>query len=280
MSPPLPRRPSPSPSAPSPAEPRNFPGAGAKVSVKCRPSCRDGAAKPARGARRGTRAPPGRRPGAAGLGSGLQTPEAGVLFLVAGFAGLEGPLLEPALGARGVCTCTGPGLDLPSAPLPCSPARFGRSEAGGTRARRLLFLEHGLQDEGPGRDPLGEPPRGLCESACADPLRPPPAPCSPAQFAEVVLAIVARASSGVAAEARAVLRRARVCVLGRLGRDLNIYELCSTRTRRVYLALCSSPLPRHTLTLTRTHTPACKLAPLGARRRVASAPSPPRELPR
>jgi hypothetical protein len=76
----------------------------------------------------------------------------------------------------------------------------------------------------------------------------------------------------VAAGARAVLRRARVCVLGRLGRDLNIYELCSTRTRRVYLALCSSPLPRHTLTLNRTRTLACKLARLG---RAAGWPRPP-----
>ena len=89
MSPP-PRRPGRPPFAPAPAEPRNFPGAGAKVSAKCCPSCRDGAAEPARGARRGTRAPPGRRSGAAGLGSGLQAPETRVLFPVAGSSGLEG----------------------------------------------------------------------------------------------------------------------------------------------------------------------------------------------
>lgn len=60
-----------------------------------------------------------------------------------------------------------------------------------------------------------------------------------------------RSPGGVAARARA-----RVCVyvLGRLGRDLNIYELCSTRTRCVYLALCSSPLPpAHTHTPSHTH---------------------------
>ncbi|EAW73365.1 PHD finger protein 21B, isoform CRA_a, partial [Homo sapiens] len=56
------RRPRPPAPALAPAEPRNFPGARAKVSAKCCPSCRDGAAEPARGARRGTRAPPERRP--------------------------------------------------------------------------------------------------------------------------------------------------------------------------------------------------------------------------
>ena len=37
-----------------------------------------------------------------------------------------------------------------------------------------------------------------------------------------------------------------VCALERLGRDLNIYELCSKLARGVYLPLCSSPpsLPR------------------------------------
>nr|XP_031318072.1 PHD finger protein 21B [Camelus dromedarius] len=59
---PPPPRPGPPPAAPVPAEPRNFPGAWAKVSAKCCPSCRDGAAEPARGALRGTRAPPERRP--------------------------------------------------------------------------------------------------------------------------------------------------------------------------------------------------------------------------
>lgn len=83
---------------------------------------------------------------------------------------------------------------------------------------------------------------------------------------------------GVAPGARAVLRRARVCVcvcVGRLGRDLNIYELCSTRTRRVYLALCSSPLPWHTLTLTLTRAHAPWPARLPGSGRAAGWPAPP-----
>lgn len=82
---------------------------------------------------------------------------------------------------------------------------------------------------------------------CPDALRPPPA-CNPAQFAKVVWAIVARRASAWLPEPERYCG-VRECVSGRLGRDLNIYELCSTRTRRVYLALCSSPLPRHALTL-------------------------------
>lgn len=79
----------------------------------------------------------------------------------------------------------------------------------------------------------------------------------------------------MAAGARTVLRRARVsvCVLGRLGRDLNIYELCSTRTRRVYLALCSSPLPRHTLS--HSLAPAPRPANLHGSGRAAGWPRPP-----
>lgn len=142
------------------------------------------------------------------------------------------------------------------------------------------FSTQGLPPEGAGRGPFVSLPQGVC--ACA--RRPPVAPTAlqSCTVCKSSFGDSCSASSGVTAGARAVLRRARVCVLGRLGRDLNIYELCSTRTRRVYLALCSSPLPRHTLTLTltRTRTPACKLARLGARRRVASAPAPPRELPR
>lgn len=65
----------------------------------------------------------------------------------------------------------------------------------------------------------------------------------------------------------------RVCVLGRLGRDLNIYELCSTRTRRVYLALCSSPLPRHTLL--HSLAPAPRPANLHGSGRAAGWPRPP-----
>lgn len=71
---PPPGRPGPPPPALAPAEPRNFPGAGAKVSAKWCPSCWDGASEPARGARRGTRAPPGRRPGAPGRGGGSRDP--------------------------------------------------------------------------------------------------------------------------------------------------------------------------------------------------------------
>lgn len=184
-------------------------------------------------------------------------------------------------GGEGSVYTHGPHSELPSG---CNPAQFWGLGVRGIRALHLLFRSAGSAGlRVPGGVPLVSLP---CVCVCARARRPPPTPppCNPAQFAKVVLAIVARASSGVAAGARAVLRRARVCVcvLGRLGRDLNIYELCSTRTRRVYLALCSSPLPRHagTLTFTRTRTPACKLARLGARRRVASAPAPPRELPR
>lgn len=110
-------------------------------------------------------------------------------------------------------------------------------------------------------------PRGVC----ADPPRP-PSPCNPAQFAKVVLAIVA----GRAAAWRPEPERycgVRVCVLGRLGRDLNIYELCSTRTRRVYLALCSSPLPRHTHSHSLAHAP--RPANLHGSGRAAGWPRPP-----
>ncbi|XP_058381435.1 collagen alpha-1(I) chain-like [Diceros bicornis minor] len=143
------RRPGARPPAPAPAEPRNFPGAGAKVSEKCCPSSRDGAAEPARGARRGTRAPPERRPqeaapreAAADRRAQRQT---------------SGPLLSTTVFAGFAKTqaLTGPSLSVPqSLPL----ARLHLNLPGAPFASRCLVPPHtcGMRSSTTG-------PRSVCD---------------------------------------------------------------------------------------------------------------------
>lgn len=158
---PHPGSPGPPPPAAAPAEPRNFSGAGAEVSAKCSPSCRDGAAEPARGARRGARAPPGRRPGALGR-VGAAGPRRPAPHRWVCWAGGAGGAASGACPRGGEGGCCGTPLGFPSTRLSCSPARGGPGRAGGPwDLSPASSLSHwGLQDRGCRVATLREPAPG------------------------------------------------------------------------------------------------------------------------
>lgn len=149
-------------------------------------------------------------------GTGVRRPAPCRRFCLTGGAWKGGgSFFEPAPGVGEMGTCRTPFW---APPLPSSCAILhsyfcgggGRSGPVGPEPGVFCFSIQGLHTEGAGRGPLLELAPG-CVRVCA---RPPAAPTSlqSCTVCESSFGDCCSACSGVAAGARAVLRRARVCV--------------------------------------------------------------------